>query len=87
MRIWIKEFLDNRLIKDTVITNNENDTRTHKIFKALEESCQLFDLSQPIWLDSNIKEFQIHAKTRFRKDNFIEEISFDFLEFHVIEED
>ena len=87
MRIWIKEFADNRLIKDIVITNEENDTRTHKVFKALEEACQAFDLGQPIWLDSNISDFKIHAKTRFTQDSFIEEIPFDFLEFHVIEED
>ena len=87
MRIWIKEILDNRLVKDIVITNEENDTRTHKVFKALEEACHAFDLGQPIWLDSNITDFQIHAKTRFTKDSFIEEIPFDFLEFQVIEED
>lgn len=87
MRIWIKEISDNRLIKDIVITNEEDDTRTHKVFKALEEACHAFDLGQPIWLDSNITDFQIHAKTRFTKDSFIEEIPFDFLEFHVIEED
>lgn len=87
MRIWIKEILDNHLIKDIVITNEENDTRTHKVFKALEEACHAFDLGQPIWLDSNINDFQKHAKTRFTKDSFIEEIPFDFLEFQVIEED
>ena len=87
MRIWIKEILDNRLIKDIVITNEETDTRTHKVFKALEEACIAFDLGQPIWLDSNVTEFQMHAKTRFRKDSFIEEIPFDYLEFQVIEED
>lgn len=87
MRIWIKEFLDNRLIKDIVITNTEDDTRTHKVFRALEEACQAFDLSLPIWLESNITDFQVHAKTRFRQDSFIEEIPFDYLEFHVIEED
>ena len=87
MRIWIKEISDNRLIKDIVITNEEDDTRTHKVFKALEEACHAFDLGQPIWLNSNITDFQIHAKTRFTKDSFIEEIPFDYLEFHVIEED
>lgn len=87
MRIWAKEFLDNRLIKDMVVTDNGEETRTHKVFHALEEVCRAFDLGQPIWLDSNISEFQIHAKTRFRKDSFIEEIPFDFLEFQIIEED
>ena len=56
------------------------------VFQAVEEICQEFDLSQPIWLDSNIKEFQRHARTRFRKDSFIEAIEFDYLEIHVIEE-
>ena len=40
-----------------------------------------------IWLDANIREFQRHSKTRFTQDNFVEEISFDFLEVHIIEED
>jgi hypothetical protein len=46
-----------------------------------------FDLSVPIWLDSNIADFKRNAKTRFRQDSFVESIPFDYLEFHVIEED
>ncbi len=87
MRIWAKEILDNRLLKDIVITDNSDDTRTHKIFHALEEICQAFDLGKPIWLDATISDFQRHSKTRFTKDCFIEEIEFDYLEFQVIEED
>lgn len=87
MRIWAKIIKDNRLIKDTIIENYEADTRTHKVFRALEDICHEFDLGQPIWLDANIKDFQIHAKTRFTKDSFIETIDFDYLEFHIIEED
>ncbi len=87
MRIWAKEFADNRMLKDIVITNNEDDTRTHKVFHALDEVCRAFDLSTPIWLDSNITDFKHHSKTRFTQDSFMEEISFDYLEFHVIEED
>lgn len=87
MRIWAKEILDNRLVKDIVITDNSEETRTHKVFQALDEVCHAFDLGKPIWLDSNITDFQVHAKTRFTKDSFIEEIPFDYLEFHVIEED
>ena len=40
-----------------------------------------------IWLESNIREFKRHAKTRFRQDSFVDEVDFDFLEFQVIEED
>ena len=87
MRIWIKEFKDNRMLRDMVSENYENDTRTHKVFNAIDEVCREFDLSKPIWLDKNIKEFQNHSRTKFYQDSFIEEIPFDYLDFQVIEED
>lgn len=87
MRIWAKIFKDNHLIKDTTICNYEDDTRTHKIFNALDEAVREFDLGKPIWLDTNVRDFKMHSKTRFRADSFIEEIDFDYLEFQVIEED
>ena len=87
MRIWFKIFTDTHLMRDITIENYEDDTRTHKVFKSLEDACIELDLGKPIWLDSNVKEFKRHGKTRFTKDNFVEEIDFDFLEMHVIEED
>ena len=45
-RLWGKEFKDNRMLRDTVICNESDDTRTHKIFHALDEICYEFDLSQ-----------------------------------------
>lgn len=87
MRIWAKTFRDNHMLMDTVVEDDGADTRTHKVFNALAEVCRSFDLGQPVWLDKNIAEFKRHAKTRFSRDNFIETIEFDYLEFHVIEED
>ena len=57
MRIWFKVFKENRLLRDTVIENTQNETRTHKIFQALEEVCYQFDLGKPIWLDATVSEF------------------------------
>ena len=87
MRIWGKLIKDNRLLQDHVVEIYNDDSRTAKVFAALNELCIHFDLSVPLWLDANIKEFQRHAKTRFSQDSFIEGIDFDFLEFQVIEED
>lgn len=87
MRIWFKVFQDNHLLQDTVIEDNSSETRTHKIFNALEECCYQFNLSKPIWLDSTIKDFQRHAKARFTQDAFVESVDFDYLEIHIIEED
>lgn len=86
-RLWGKIFKDNHMLRDTVIENDRNDTRTHKIFDSLDQICYDFDLGKPIWLDSNIQEFKRHIKTRFYQDSFIEEIPFDYLELQVIEED
>ncbi|MDD2970409.1 MAG: hypothetical protein PHT89_06970 [Lachnospiraceae bacterium] len=86
-RLWAKLWKENRLLQDTVICDDKNDTRTHKIFNAIDQVCTEFDLSKPIWLDHNITDFKKHAKTRFSSDHFVDEISFDFLEIHIIEED
>lgn len=86
-RLWAKVFKDNRMLKDICIEDNREDTRTHKVFRALEEVCYRFDLGKPIWLDKTVKEFKRHSKARFYQDNFIEGIDFDFLEIQIIEED
>ena len=43
-RLWGKEFKDNRMLRDTVICDDTDDTRTHKIFNALDQICYEFDL-------------------------------------------
>ena len=87
MRIWFKLIKENRLLRDTTMTDMSDDTRTHKIFRALDDVCYEFDLGKPVWLDANVEEFKRHAKTRFTQDSFMEEIAFDFLEMQVIEGD
>ena len=86
-QLWAKIWKKNHLIKDKTLEDKSDDTRTHKIFRALEEACYQFDVGKPIWLDKNIQEFKRHSKTRFSQDNFIEKIDFDYLEIQVLEED
>ena len=86
-RLWGKIWKDNHMLKDTVICDDSEDTRTHKIFHALQEICYEFDLANPIWLNKTINDFKRHSKTRFYQDNFVETIEFDYLEIQVIEED
>ena len=75
------------MLRDTVYEEESSDTRTHKVFRALDTICHEFDLGRPIWLDANVTEFRRHSRTRFHQDSFIEEIEFDCLEIQVIEED
>ena len=85
-RLWGKLIKNNRMLKDMTVCDDSEDTRTHKIFHALEQICYTWDLGKPIWLDSTIQEFKRHKKARFYQDNFIETIDFDFLEIQIIEE-
>ena len=86
-RLWAKIFKDNRMLRDTVICDDSAETRTHKVFHALDEICYQFDLGKPLWLDATVQDFKKNSKARFTQDNFVEQIDFDFLEIHVIEED
>ncbi|MBR2527754.1 MAG: hypothetical protein IKE58_04715 [Blautia sp.] len=82
-RLWKQ----NRIYDTAIYEEAGSDTRTHKVFRGLEEICHRLDLENPIWLDSNIRSFQKHARTRFGPDSFIEKIDFDFLEIRILEED
>lgn len=86
MKFWGKIWKEHHLLRDTVITVEDDDTRTHKIFHALEEVCLEFDLGVPMWLDSSIRDFKRHRRVRFYQDSFHEAIGFDFLEFIILEE-
>ena len=86
-RLWVKEWKDNHLIRDTVVEDATQDTRTHKVLRGLEEACVRFDLGVPIWLDATVEEFRRSARARFYEDAFVEEVGFYYLEIQMIEED
>ena len=74
------------MLRDVTVRDESDDTRTHKVFRTLESVCRSFDLGRPIWLDTNIRDFQRSKKTRFYQDNFIEPVDFDYLEIQILEE-
>lgn len=70
-----------------VVEDDSSETRTHKVFAAITTLCLTFDLSEPIWLKSNISEFKRLKRTRFTRDSFIDAVPFDYMEIQIIEED
>ena len=87
-RLWAKIIVSGKMVKNMTIENSDPSlNRTKKIFSAIDEVCYAYDLSKPIWLDKNINEFKKNSKTRFTKDNFVDDIDFDSLDIEVIEED
>ena len=83
-QLWGKIYTNQHLIKDITFETSKEDTMTHLIFKGLTHICEQLDISQPIWLEGNVKDFQQYMKTRFYKDSFIEEIDFDYLEIQLL---
>ena len=74
-RIWGRTFKNNKMIKNTTIEiDNPEMTRTHKVFKALEDICGEFDLSNPIWLDNNIDD-----SNAFHEPDFIRTVLLNIL--------
>ena len=87
-RLWAKIITSGKIVKNMTIENSDSSlNRTKKIFSALDEVCYAYDLSKHLWLDKNIREFKKNSRTRFTKDNFVDEIEFDSLDIEVIEED
>lgn len=86
-KLWVRLIKENHLVKDTVIADDTNDTRTHKVFNSIDKACYEFDLGRPIWLDSTVKDFKAHSKARFTTDSFIEQVDFDYMEIQILEED
>lgn len=86
-RIWGKLVKNSKIIKSMTVENPGDDTRTHKIFAAIEEMCREWDLMNPIWLDSSIEDFKRRSSVRFYKESFIEDIEFDYMEIRVLEEE
>ena len=86
MKIWFRLSMDSHTIKDTIVENNEDISRTAKVFASLEKACHDWDLAVPVWLDSTIHDFKYRAKARFTRDNFPESVSFDYMEIQVLEE-
>ncbi len=55
--------------------------------EALAEACRELDLSRPLWLEKNSREWQEFAQTRFLPDAFVEAVDFERLEIEFIDPD
>ena len=58
-QMWGKLVENNHILQDLTVCIDDEDTRTHKVFRALDEICDAWNLAKPIWLDTNISEFKI----------------------------
>ena len=43
-RLWVRLFENGHMLKDVVIEDGSEDSRTHKVMNSLEKACYEFDL-------------------------------------------
>ena len=86
MTIWGTLIKDSKIIKSYTVTVEDTDTRTHRIFRAMDIMCEKLDISHPIWLETSISEFKKSSRTRFGADCFIEKCEFDYFSFQILDE-
>ncbi len=74
-----------------VIRHHRTDRQTtepcerHTPQEALAEACRSLDISRPLWLEKNQREWDEFAQTRFLPDAFMESVEFDRLEIEFID--
>jgi hypothetical protein len=86
-RLWGKIRKNNKTVQDIVVSSQEaglsNEERLHE---CIQKICYELDLQRPIWLPKNQRDFDKYRMVQLTQDNFIETISFDFLELELIDE-
>ncbi len=80
--LWVRTIRHHRLDKQIVEPCRRDDPSD-----ALSEACRKLDISRPLWLDKNQREWDDFGQTRFLPDAFMESVNFDRLEIEFIDPD
>ena len=80
--LWVRTIRKHRMEKQIVEPCTRNDPQ-----EALATACRKLDLSKPLWLDKNQREWDQFGQTRFMPDAFLESVDFDRLEIEYIDPD
>ena len=80
--LWVKIIRHHRTEKQATVPCNRSEAH-----EALLEACHELDLSEPLWLEKNEREWEEFGMTRFLPDAFMETVAFDRLEIEYIDPD
>ncbi|MDH8679366.1 hypothetical protein QE109_14505 [Fusibacter bizertensis] len=86
-RLWGKIIQKNNIVQNYVFEINKNDQSFDVLLaKGMEDLCNRFDISNPMWLSDNTIDMNRINKTKFKAQHFIEEIEFDYFEIEYLPE-
>lgn len=77
--LWVRIIYGHRIIKQATVPCTRDDP-----MEALQDALKELDLSRPLWLAKNQREWEEFGQTRFTQEHFLESIGFDRLEIEYI---
>jgi len=77
--LWVRIIKGHRTIKQATVPCTRDDP-----MEALQAALKDLDLSRPLWLQKNQREWEDFGQTRFSQEHFMEAINFDRLEIEYI---
>lgn len=80
--LWVRTIRHHRMDKQVVIPCGRDDPQ-----EALDEACHKLDLSRPLWLEKNQREWDSFGQTRFLPDAFLDAVDFERMEIEYIDPD
>ncbi len=77
--LWVRIIKSHRIVKQATIPCTRDDP-----MEALQSALKELDLSRPLWLNKNQREWDEFGQTRFTQEHFVESVGFDRLEIEYI---
>ena len=85
MRVYASVHTHNKIIKKYT-TSSDNPDVSRAFLECSEKIYKALDLSEPIWLSKHQRELSRFHRVRFRAEDFLEPISFDWIELEIIDD-
>lgn len=77
--LWVRLIKNHRIIKQATVPCTRNDP-----LDALQTALKELDLSRPLWLNKNQREWEDFGQTRFTQEHFVDSFPYDQLEIEYI---
>ncbi len=87
MKVWAKAFQDHRIQSDVV--QEFALARPLDLYgwtQIIDSLCRILDIERPVILSKHIQDLNKFGRTVFRHSDFMDYLSFDFLEIEVFPE-
>ena len=80
--LWVRTIRHQRMDRQVMIPCGKDGVED-----ALTEACHQLDISRPLWLEKNRREWAEFGQTRFLPDAFLESVPFQRLEIEFVDPD